>query len=93
MEPRLRICRGNRLGTGSGSSMVEVSRCLIHGVSCDSRVRATCRAEKERRGAGGGRCVCAGEGGKAVGACVWGAVEEIHRAVGLIPYVIFSCCC
>ena len=46
--------------------MVEVSRCLTHRVSCDSKVRATCRAEKERRGSrgddGGGMCV--GSGGE-----------------------------
>lgn len=49
--------------------MVEVSRCLIHGVSCDSRVRATCRAEKERRGAGGGGCA-QGRGQGGGGMCV-----------------------
>lgn len=47
--------------------MAEASRCLIHRVAWDSRVRATCRAEKERRGCAvgedsGGMCV--GSGGE-----------------------------
>lgn len=47
-------------------------------MGCHGIVELEQRVELKRRGGGAGW-------GKTVGACVWAAVEKIHRAVGLIP--------